>query len=338
VKKLGTMFFRNVRYIFLVCLIAFGLIAIVGSGGGGDGGGTTGNGSDTGLTYTGQTSEAIIDSGNCLAFCVGAYDGAKMGTATRQSSVGTDSGENIGLPRILRLSQALEDSLRQIDILSKSGERFSKDVYTDYGTINGDCGGTASFSISLDDQTGIFSGSFTYTDYCSGGVTLDGSASYSGQFDMNTGELPTFTFSFDNLTSTSAYESYTIDGSVTWNVSGSSYSLTMDMYMRDNNTEEVFWVDDYSMTLTDLGNEIEFEISGKFYDPDYGYITVSTEEPFVYGYYDYYPYQGVLVVTGGGNTKARLTVLSSDTFKVEADTDGDGTYDYDSGVLYWSEV
>lgn len=28
------MFFQNLRYIFLVCLIAFGLIAIVGSNGG----------------------------------------------------------------------------------------------------------------------------------------------------------------------------------------------------------------------------------------------------------------------------------------------------------------
>jgi len=333
------MFFQNLRYIFLVCLIAFGLIAIVGSNGG-DGGGTTGGG---GLTYTGSTSEAVIDSGNCLAFCVGAYDGGKTGSSTRQSTTGTDSGEDTGLPRILRLSQALEDSLRQIELLDESSERFMKAVTTDSGTLTGDCGGSAAYSITLDDQTGAFSGSFTYTDYCSGGVTLNGSATYSGQFNMTTYELTTFTFTFDNLTSTSAYESYTIDGYVTWNVSGSAYSLTMDMYMRDNNTAEIFWVDDYSMSLTDLGSEIEFTMSGKFYDPVDGYITVSTEEPFVYGYDDYYPYEGVLVVTGaqgsaGGNTKARLTVLSSMTLRVEADTNGDGTYDYDSGILSWPDV
>jgi hypothetical protein len=355
-KRAGNMLIKNLRYIFLVCLIAFGLIAIVGSGGGGGGGTTTttttggtdgGTGGDTGgqadLTYTGSTSEAIIDSGNCLAFCVGAYDGAKTGTATRQSPAGADSGEDIGLPRILRISQALEDSLRQIEVLNEAGVRSSKDVYTVTDTLPGDCGGTASYSISLNDQTGYFSGTFDYTEYCSGGVTLDGSATYSGQFDMNTGYMTTFSFSFDELTSTSAYESYTIDGEITWNVSGSSYLLEMDMTMRDNIEQVVYKVEDYSMSLTEVGNEIELEISGKFYDPDYGYITVSTEEPFVYTYYDYYPYEGVLVVTGapgtaGGNTKARLTVLSSATFMVEADTDGDGTYDYDSGVLYWSEV
>jgi hypothetical protein len=357
VKKLGTMFFRNVRYIFLVCLIAFGLIAIVGSNGGGDGGGTTtttttdGTDGDTegdtgdqaDLTYTGSTSEAIIDSGNCLAFCVGAYDGGKTGSATRGSQAGTDSGENAGLPRILRLSQALGDSLRQIEILNKAGERFSKDVYTASDTLTGACGGSASYLISLDDQTGYFIGSFTYTDYCSGGVTLDGSADYSGQFNMTTSELTTFTFSFNNLTSTSEYESYTLDGDISWDVSASSYSLEMDMTMRDNTEQKVYKVEDYSMSLTEVGSEIEFEMSGKFYDPDDGYISVETTTTFVFGYTDYYPYQGVLVVTGapgsaGGNTKARLTVISSTTFKVEADTNGDDTYDYDSGELNWSDV
>lgn len=348
-KRAGNMVIKNLRYIFLVCLIAFGLIAIVGSNGGGDGGGTTtttttdGTDGDTDLTYTGSTSEAIIDSGNCLAFCVGAYDGGKTGSATRGSQAGTDSGENAGLPRILRLSQALGDSLRQIEILDKAGERFSKDVYTASDTLTGACGGSASYSITLNDQTGYFIGSFTYTDYCSGGVTLNGSATYSGQFNMTTYELTTFTFSFDELTSTSAYESYTIDGEITWDVSASSYSLEMDMTMRDNTEQKVYKVEDYSMSLTEVGSEIEFEMSGKFYDPDDGYISVSTTEPFVFGYYDYYPSEGVLEVTGapgsaGGNTKARLTVLSSATLKVEADTDGDGTYDYDSGELNWSDV
>ena len=259
---------------FLVCLIAFGLIAIVGSGGGGGetttttttgdtGGGDTGD--QAGLTYTGSTSQAIIDSGNCLAFCVGAYDGGKTGSATRRSPAGTDSGEDTGLPRIVRLSQAMENSLRQIEILNRSGERFAKDVYTASDTLTGDCGGSA------------------------------------------------------------------------------SYSLTMTIYMRDNSTEEIFWVEDYSVSLTEVGNEIEFEMSGKFYDPDDGFISVSTTEPFIFSYYGYYPYEGVLEVTGapgsaGGYTKARLTVLSSTTLRVEADTNGDGTYDYDSDVLNWSDV
>jgi hypothetical protein len=339
-KMAGTMFFKNIRFIFLVCLISFGLIAIIGSNGGDTGGD---NGDQAGLTYTGSTSEALIDSGNCLAFCVDAYDGGKTGSTTGRSVAPSDSGEDTGLPRILRVSQAFEDSLRQIDILSKSGERFSKDIYTEDGTTGGDCGGSASYSISLNDQTGYFSGSLTYTDYCSGGVTLDGSATYSGQFDMNTGYLTTFTFSFNNITSTSEYESYTLDGDISWVVSGSSATLTMDMLMRDNTEQKVYKVEDYSMSLTEVGNEIEFEISGKFYDPVYGYISVSTTEPFVFGYYDYYPSEGVLEVTGApgpasGNTKARLTVLSSTTLKVEADTNGDGTYDYDSGVLNWSDV
>jgi len=82
--------------------------------------------------------------------------------------------------------------------------------------------------------------------------------------------------------------------------------------------------------------------SGRYYDPDEGYVVVSTEEAFVIYDGDDWPLQGVLVITGdtgseGGRTKARLTVLTSTTFRVEADTDVDGSYDWDSGVLDWSD-
>ena len=119
--------------------------------------------------------------------------------------------------------------------------------------------------------------------------------------------------------------------------------MTMTMLLKDNNTKKVYKVKDYIMTLTEEVDYVDVEISGTYYDPDYGYVTVATTTPLRIYWGDTYPSAGVLVVTGntgtaGGSTKARLTALSSTTYQVDADTNGDGIYDWNSGVLNWSDL
>jgi hypothetical protein len=118
----------------------------------------------------------------------------------------------------------------------------------------------------------------------------------------------------------------------------------MTMLLGDNSTGEVYWVRDYTMTVTEVAYyAVTFEISGSFYDPDYGFVLLSTPVPFLIDYDDDWPSEGVLVLTGdtgiaGGSIEAQLTALSSITYRVEADTNGDGFYDWNSGVLYWSDL
>ena len=316
------------------------------TGGGGGGGGDTTVGGDeestAGISYTGVTSPAVIDDGNAKALSTGAYQGGQIGAATGLSAIQTATSEHIGRPRTLKVAQALEDSLRRVDLMSRSGGVFLGAIYTVSDTVDGDCGGSGSYTISVDDQTGEFSGNFAYSSYCNEGVIISGDASFSGQLDINTGDLLTFTFSFDNLTSTSGADSFTLDGTISFDVTGSTATLTMTMLLRDNNTGKVYWLKDCTMALTEGEDYERFEISGYYYDPDYGYIVISTPTSFViYDGYEW-PSEGVLVVTGdtgvaGDNTMARLTVLSSTTYQVEADTNGDGDYDWNSGVLYWSD-
>ena len=118
------------------------------------------------------------------------------------------------------------------------------------------------------------------------------------------------------------------------------------MMIQDGGTGRVCQVENYQMAITDWGSYAVFTISGRFYDPDYGYVDLTTPSPLFMGYYDDYPYAGQLVLTGEngtvGPTSARLTALSTTTCRVEADTDGDGTYsgldDYDSGEILWTEL
>jgi hypothetical protein len=208
-------------------------------------------------------------------------------------------------------------------------------------TIDGDCGGSASYTISVDNQTGNFNGSFNFNSYCDDGVTITGGVTFTGQVDINTDDLLTFTFSFNSLTCTAGSDSFTLNGNISWDVTGSPATITITMLLQDNSTSKVYWVQDYTIEATEGAGYVDIEVSGRYYDPDHGYVTFTTPTPFrIYDAYDY-PSQGVLVITGntgseGGPTRARLEALSPTTYRVQADTDGDGFYDdYDSGILYW---
>ena len=114
----------------------------------------------------------------------------------------------------------------------------------------------------------------------------------------------------------------------------------MTMLLRDNTTGKVFWTNPYNMTLSEGSGYVIFQVSGKYYHPDYGYVNISTPTPFRINSGATWPSQGVMILDGktgiaGGSTKARLTVVSSTNYMVEADTNGDGTYDWNSGSVSW---
>lgn len=337
-KKARNGFIKTLPYICLVGVIALGLMTIVGTGGGGGGGG----GASSGITYTGLTTQAAISEGNAKDISTGAYEGGHIGTAFGIEAIQSGESAHIGRPRMLKVSRVLEGSLRKVDLASRSGGTFIGAISTESGTFDGDCGGSASYTVSIDDQTGYFNGSLNFNSYCDEGVTITGGVTFTGQVDVNSpdDDLLTFSFSFNNLTCTSGSDSFTLNGNISWDVTGSSATMTMTMLLRDNSTSKVYWVQDYTIEATEGVGYVDIDVSGRYYDPDYGYVTFTTPTPFRIYDDDDYPSEGVLVVTGntgiaGGSTMARLTALSSTTYQVEADTNGDGFYDWDSGVLNW---
>jgi hypothetical protein len=128
--------------------------------------------------------------------------------------------------------------------------------------------------------------------------------------------------------------------------------VTFNARLKDNSTGKVYKVENYMMEIT-LGPDLDFDgdpdyvdveiSSGKYYDPDYGYVDVLTLAPFRINDGDEYPSSGILLVTGeigigGNNTEAQLEALDADTCQITADTDGDLVYDYDSGVINWTDL
>jgi hypothetical protein len=131
---------------------------------------------------------------------------------------------------------------------------------------------------------------------------------------------------------------FTLAGEVNAAYSGSLQTLTMNTLMRDEGTGKVFRAEDYVLTATVGASIVQETLSGRFYHPDYGYVVLSTLTPFSTNVDDLYPSSGELIASGGGQTRSRLTALSSSTLLIEVDTDGNGDYDYDSGTLNWSDL
>jgi hypothetical protein len=327
--------------ICLVSIIVFGLVAIIGSGGGGGSGG----GSSSGLTYTGSETLASISDGNAQVLATGAYTNGSTGYAMSTiASLQTSGNEQTGYPLLLKVSNILTDSLEQVDFRTATDGSGSRATETVSGIV-GDCGGTAAYSIEFNEGTGLFEGSFSFSNYCNQGTTITGAVTFSGTVDVNNDNaLLSFSFSFVALTVSSAGDSLTLGGTLSIDTVGSPSTLTLDVFVRYNtDCNPVYWVRDYTLIVTEGSGFVDLQISGIFYNPVEGYVTVSTDTPISVNDGDDYPSSGVLIVTGnpgtaGGNTKAKLTFVSSTTYRVEADTDGDGTYDYNSSDLFWADL
>jgi len=327
-SKLKHGFVTNFRYLSLAGIIALGMLTIIATGGGGDGG------APAGIVYTGLTSQATLDDTNAEALATGAYLGGSV--ASVMGSVAVVRPSEIGRPRTLTASRALEDAIRRIDPSSTSaGASFGA---TGSGSLPGNCGGEAFYNITYDDVKGAFSGTINFLGYCEYGVTLNGFTPFSGTLDPGTGQFKEFTISFTLVTVSEGSDSFAMQGYISYTYQPPPTSVNMDLLLRDNSTMAVFWMNNYTMPLNVQPGYVEFTISGRFYDPAYGYVDVSTFTPFHINDGELYPSQGVLIILGSGVTKARLTALPPSPaylYEVECDEDGDDIYEWSSGPQPW---
>ena len=313
---------KNFRSLILFMLLAFTLPYTYGGCSGGGGGG--GSDSDAGLAYSGLTSPAALTDSNAEDISGGAFGAGLIGDGMMGLSVNQGSTSyNIKNLRSVKVPQILSDSLDLIDFTSSSQSGAQAAVQSETATIYDGCGGSMSYSITFNDVTGSFSGSFTFTDYGCGGTTISGGASFSGIIDVNTSNFIEADFSFDNLSG----GGLTLDGDLSIDYTVTPHEITLNAYGQDPNSGKVFWIDNYTITIDEYADRVEILMSGRFYHPDHGYVSLITDQVFVlYDVYEW-PSSGVLVVTGATNSKTKLTALDELTCRLEADIDGDGLYD-----------
>jgi hypothetical protein len=312
------------------------IIFMVGGCGGGGGGG--GGGSPTG-SYSGLTSQAVITEENSTDLMGGAFMGGEAGSSMSvfgsvqvQPSQGSRHSITIAFSRMIMHAIDTWNLSSQASIPAQTSALIP-DLDQ---TVDGECGGSYTIGGDVNALTGdISDGTLVFDGYCDAGVTLSGTVSFSGQMDLIS-EKMNLDFTFDDVTVTESDISGTIAGTAAYDVGIDTGSMTFkDIYIHDNSLSKTYWFHDFVVAGTDESSSYSMTIDGRYYDPDYGYIDFSTEEPFTILIDDENPSDGVLVALGKDGTKARLTALSSTTYIVEADTNGDGTFEWNSDILYW---
>ncbi|MDA8179563.1 MAG: hypothetical protein M0T69_08515 [Deltaproteobacteria bacterium] len=308
-----------------VTLLAFSLIAC--GGGGGSSSGSS--------PYTGITTAAVITSTNADNIIRSAYQGGDASTAfVSPLSASTSEPQNVSTaspPKVYSIVQVLKE------ISGKAcGQRFTagkvapKAVVSESGTLNDGYGGSVSYSLSVDDQSGAFTGSFTASNYHGdGGGTISGAMTVSGTYNIALDVFDNINFTLSSVTVTDASSSVTVSGSVVL-LNGNPATGTVTLYLTDNVTGKTDWIDNFMINVTEGLGYVDATLSGKIYLHDYGYVVISTSTPFRFLAGSTYPSSGTMIVTGASNGRAKLTVVNSTSYTIDVDANGDGTYETSS--------
>jgi hypothetical protein len=270
-----------------------------------------GGGTSPTSTYTGETKLATIAAGvveeNAWDFALDTWVSVDLGIIVLQQMAGILEMLAVGIP--------------------------SPDAQ---GSIEGPCGGTVTFSGSVD-EAGEIMASVEIENFCAEGIILKGSATLSGSIDPGTNGIERYTLIFKSVTFTVPDEgSFTLDG--TFSVDFTTLIAELS-YILKTSTSETYWFD-VSIEV-DIAEGLPYTyltgITGRYYDYYNGYVQVSVGEQIVLPDEDYWPVGGTLIVTGAGGTKARLEFLPNAQYSIDADTNGDGQYDYFYGTFSWDD-
>jgi hypothetical protein len=304
------------------------------------------SGSPPVLNYSGETKGVVIDAENAEALLAGAYEGGQTATVLNIfGAVQVDAQPTGGTPRLLALAGTFDEFLSGLDL--GQPVQYAGAIITDSETLPGSCGGEVYYDVSIDSIFGDFSGTADFREYCDKAnpdLVLDGITEFYGDYDLLTLEIDDFSFIFRGLTGITDAGSFTLDGSMNGNVSTTRAYVKANAVLTDNTTQKDYWLKDFEVTAVKGLSFLDLTVTGRYYDYDYGYVDVSTEEPFRLYDSDDWPASGILLLTGGegsagGSTMARLVVIDSSSYEVEADTDGDGEFDdYYSGPLLWDDM
>lgn len=308
------------------------------------GGGSAGPGTDPyleSIPYTGVTTQAAIGDNNAVSLAAAAYAGKSAGAAVagvQSADSAPGSPASAARPIYPTIVSSMANAARRFigSVTAASGARPLGRTAPIYDNTAGAYSGYVVFSGTADIDTGDYWGTATFVDYSDDGITwLNGVENFSGRINLFTFLMEHFELTFSLFSFRSADGESTISGRVTIREDPTTMTVTMSVRERDEGTGRVFWIDKYSYTATRGPGYVEVDLSGRFYDPVEGWVSLSTGTPIRTFTADTWPSQGILLIEGRGGSRARLVFLSPATFRVVADPDGDDIFEFDSGIRHW---
>ncbi len=313
----------------LLLLISITLIACGGGGSGGSGDTI----SPSSLNYTGVTTQAVLTEENAMDLSIGSYSAGGFGSVTLEgpSSQGANASSQFSNPYRQRMLRSVRGSTLRLNVAVDFNTSQKRPLANTRNTVYGSCGGSLSVTMDVDESTGDFTGSFDYTNFCEDDIFIDGNGRIAGRANSG-GAIQQFRMSFSSLALTEPEVSYVMSGWIDARLNAdASETDQLDLLMRDDATGKVYWANDYTIVSGQHAGEAESTMSGRYYDPDHGYVEIRTELALCTRFDDW-PYQGILMVSGRNNSWVRMSFNETGYCRLEADLEAndsiDWVYDY----------
>ncbi|MBE0605277.1 MAG: hypothetical protein IH610_03205 [Deltaproteobacteria bacterium] len=307
---------RRTLSIFAVLLLA-GLSACGGGGGG-----------SSALPYNGLTTPAVITTSNADNIARQAFQGGDLGANATLAPAHSDMMPPMAArPAALTLVQILTKASTAVLLPTPAGKGPSPRAVVPYDNTEMDgMGGSAHYMLSVNDQTGAFTGTIAFSNFHGdGGGALNGTVSVSGVVSQDSMQL---LCNFRSVTIVDGTANVTAVGTMDLIIGTGGGQATLNLCFTDNGTGKGAWLSDYTVAVTDLGGTTDVRTFGRIYLHDYGYVDVWTEAPFLYPALSTQPTSGVITLTGDNDCRARLTVVDAATYTVELDADGNQSYEW----------
>ena len=280
--------------------------------GGGSAGGSPGSAA---ISYTGSTAAAAISGSNA---------GALAGAAATSTVAGAGVTDALGAVQISEFAVARDanhTTARVVErivtqkLTSTGGSSLLMGIGTGSEVIAGPCGGSAIVAISSASATSI-SGTVSFSNFCEPDVIfVSGTVAFTADVTLVGNPVTAITINALSIT--------TSDGD------------KLSVYVRDAGA--VYWVHGLSITITALPTYHEVTVSGTFYHPVHGHVTVSTPTTLRIFVTDRYPSSGSLLLTDAHNRRALITALDAMSYQLQIDADANGTYETATTGL-WSDL
>jgi hypothetical protein len=300
-----------------------------------------GGGSSVSSPYTGLTSAAVITDNNADEIALAAFQGGDLGAnAVIPFAPARDvSGlQPAARPTSLTLVQAVREAA-MIAVRSPAAAEgpSPRAPFTESGVIPDGLGGEARYTISGDNVTGVFTGTFEFVDFHGdGGGIIAGNVSASGTVTQDSIRI---LFNFQSVTIRDSAEDVTAVGTVDLTASmvqvPETGTATLNLFLTDNITLKTVWMSNVVVGTTAGTGTSDVTLSGRIYLHDYGYVDVATPIPFHYLDGSSFPSAGRMTVTGRDDHGVRLTVDSETRYTLGVELDGDALYDELTVTLNW---
>ena len=323
------------RYLGLIIIVIFGVISTLGTGGG-DGGGVSP------VTYTGLETQALITSDNAKPLAEIAFLGVTAGASISIGAEQVAPQDESRSASVVDIVRVLHTVLSNIDTNSALSASPIGWIETQ-PPIPGQCGGSVSGSMDVNESTLEFSGNLAFSNWCNFGFTMNGNVTFTGTCDAGTFDPSTQTcdiidyiMTFTTFTSSEMDYSETMTGTLATTLTSTGYETTANLLLRDDNANQTFKIENYLVTVT-VDSPLGYDsvvAAGNVYHPVYGFVVVSTLTPvqFFTDALDSAPLAGVVLLTGtngtvGPTTTATITFVDFLSYEIAVDTDGDGSTD-----------